>query len=76
MTTLPPLTLDEALDARVEPGQFDTTLIVSLQRLAEARRTTTRDTLTAMRETTPRLRTLTVIDVLYDIVTAIRRRSE
>lgn len=64
----PPVTLDEAfVDApHTEPGQFDADRVIDTYQTAQHLR--------AMRDETPRLRTLAIIDALYDIVMAIRER--
>lgn len=79
MTTTPPadepriVAVSEPLDVTTwivapgEPCEFDATLVMMLQHM-----TSTRRTLATMREEMPRLDTLTTIDVLYDIVMAIR----
>lgn len=69
-TTAPPVNATDAFDTspRVEPFQFDARLIVSLQALAQTRRT-----LREMRTETPVPRAFHAIDWIYDIVRELRR---
>jgi hypothetical protein len=78
MTITTSLDIDALADGpRIEPGTF-VARELDAERVIAAWQYTTRDTLATMRHDTPRLRTLTVIDVLFDIVTALRckHRSE
>lgn len=66
MTTLPALTTAaDDFDARVP--ELEAALVVRAYETAQVLR--------AMRDETPKLPTLTIVDVLYDIVRAIRNRD-
>lgn len=66
MTTFPAtLTADIDFDARVP--ELDAAIVVRAYETAQVLR--------AMRAETPKLPTLTIVDVLYDIVRAIRNRD-
>lgn len=73
------MTADIDMDARADVPHYEPspyTRELDAERVVTAWQHTTRDTLVTMRHATPSLRTLTVIDVIYDIVQALRCRKE